>query len=57
MSNRLISAAVASAFAAAIGADQPIAIAATKFDGDVFKQRFGTKLHGDIGGYKHRARS
>ena len=37
-------------FAAAIGADQAIAVAVAEFHGDVFKQRLGTELHGDVGG-------
>ena len=31
-----------------VGADQAVAIAIAKFDGDVFKQRLGAKLHGDV---------
>ena len=38
-------------FAAAVGANQAVAVAAAKFDGDVFKQRLTAKLHGDVAGY------
>ena len=37
-------------FTTAIGTDQAIAITFTKFNGDVFKQRLGTKLHSDVSG-------
>ena len=40
-------------FAAAIGADQAVAIAVAELDRDIFKQRLGTELHGDIGGRDH----
>ncbi len=36
--------------AAAIGADQAVAVATAEFDGNVFEQRLGTELHGDVGG-------
>ncbi len=36
--------------AAAVGADETVAVAAAEFDGDVFEQRLGTELHGDVGG-------
>ena len=39
--------------AAAVGADQAVAVAVAKFDGDVFEQRLGAKLHGDVGGGDH----
>ena len=34
--------------AAAVGADQAVAVAVAEFDGDVFKQRLGAELHGDV---------
>ena len=37
-------------FAAAVGADQAVTVAIAKFDGDVFKQRLGAELHGDVRG-------
>jgi hypothetical protein len=40
-------------FATAICADQTIAIAATEFDGDIFKQGLGPKLHGNVSGCDH----
>ncbi len=40
--------------AAAIGADQTVAVATGKFDGNVFEQRLGTELHGDVGGRNQR---
>jgi hypothetical protein len=40
-------------FTAAVGADQAVAVAVTEFDGDIFEQWLGTKLHGDIGGRDH----
>ncbi len=39
--------------AAAVGADQAVAIATPELGGDVFKQRLGTELHGEIGGRDH----
>ena len=39
--------------AAAVGADQAVAVAVAEFDGDVFKQGLGPELHGDICGGKH----
>ena len=39
--------------AAAVGADQAVTVAVAEFDGDVFKQRLGAELHGDICGGKH----
>ncbi|MOA00908.1 hypothetical protein D3C78_1202880 [compost metagenome] len=35
-------------FAAAVGADQTIAVTAAKLNGDVFKQRLTAKLHSDV---------
>ncbi len=35
---------------AAVGPDQPVAVAAAELGGDVLKQRLGAELHGDIGG-------
>ncbi len=40
-------------FATAISADQAIAIAITKFDGNIFEKGFCTKLHGDVGSSNH----
>jgi hypothetical protein len=37
-----------SGFAAAISANQTIAVAIAKFNRNIFEQRFGTKLHGDV---------
>lgn len=37
-------------FAAAIGADQAVAVAVVEFDRDVFEERLGAELHGDISG-------
>ena len=37
-------------FAAAVGADQAVAVAVAEFHGHVFKQRLGTELHGEVGG-------
>ena len=42
-------------FAAAIGADQAVAIAIAEFDRDIFEQGLGSKLHGDIGGRDQRS--
>ena len=39
--------------AAAVGADQAIAIAIGELDGDVFEQRLGAELNGDVGGGEH----
>ena len=39
--------------AAAVGADQAIAIALAKLDRDVLEQGLGPELHGDVGGGKH----
>ena len=39
--------------AAAVGTDQAVAVAVAEFDGDVFEQRLGAKLHGDVGGGDH----
>ena len=36
--------------AAAVGADQAITVAVAEFNGDIFEQGLGPKLHGDIGG-------
>ena len=35
--------------AAAVGADQAVAVAIAEFDGNVFEQRLGAELHGNIG--------
>jgi len=35
--------------ATAVGADQPVTVAAAEFDRDVFEQGLGPELHGDIG--------
>ena len=40
-------------FAAAVGADQAVAVAVAEFDGNVFKQRLGAELHRDVSGGKH----
>ncbi len=40
-------------FAAAVGTDQAVAVAVAEFDGHVFEQRLGAKLHGDVGGGDH----
>jgi len=37
-------------FAAAIGADQAVAIAIAELDGNVLEQRLGAELHGDVCG-------
>ncbi|MCY1294643.1 hypothetical protein D9M69_417370 [compost metagenome] len=42
-----------SRLAAAIGADQAVAVAVAEFDGNVLEQRLGAELHGDIGGGDH----
>jgi hypothetical protein len=42
--------------AAAVGADQAIAVAVTEFDGDIFKQRLGAELHRDVGSAEHCGR-
>ena len=39
--------------AAAVGADQAVAIAAAELDGDVLEQGLGPELHRDIGGNQH----
>ncbi len=39
--------------AAAVRADQAVAVAAGKLDGNVFEQRLGAELHGDICGRDH----
>ncbi len=39
--------------AAAVGADQAIAIAVAEPDRDVFEQRLAAELHGDVGGAEH----
>ena len=39
--------------AAAIGADQPIAIAPAEFDRDVFEEGLAPELHGDVCGADH----
>ena len=36
--------------AAAVGADQAVAVAVAELDGDVLEQRLGPELHGDVGG-------
>ncbi len=36
--------------AATVGADQAVAVAVVEFDGNVFEQRLGAELHGDVGG-------
>ncbi|MNN75023.1 hypothetical protein D3C81_1912880 [compost metagenome] len=36
--------------AATVGADQAVAVAVVEFDGNVFEQRLGAELHGDISG-------
>ena len=36
--------------AAAVRADQAVAIALTELDGNVFEERLGAELHGDVGG-------
>ena len=36
--------------AAAVGSDQAIAIAFAKLDRDIFEQRLGAELHGNVGG-------
>jgi len=36
--------------AAAVGADQAVAVAAAELDGNVFEQRLGAELHGDVSG-------
>ncbi|MCY1356831.1 hypothetical protein D9M69_432950 [compost metagenome] len=36
--------------AAAVGADQAVAVAVAELDGDVFEQRLGAELHGDVCG-------
>ena len=36
--------------AAAVGADQPVAVTIAELDGDILEQRPGAELHGDIGG-------
>ena len=38
---------------AAVGADQAIAVAFAKLDGDVLEQGLGPELHGDVGGDEH----
>ena len=40
-------------FAAAVGANQAIAMAVAKFNRDVFEQGFGTKLDGEVGSGQH----
>ena len=40
-------------FATAVGTDQAVTVAITEFNGNIFKQRLGTKLHGDISGREH----
>ena len=40
-------------FAAAVGADQAVAIAVGELDGDLFEERLGAELDGDVGGGKH----
>jgi len=37
-------------FAAAVGADQTVAVAVAEFDRDVLEQGLGPELHGDVGG-------
>ena len=44
-------------FAAAVGADQPIAVAVGEFDRDLLEQRLGAELHGDIGSGEHESRA
>ena len=41
--------------AATIGADQAVAVAVVEFDGNVFEQRLGAELHGDVSGGDQRA--
>ncbi len=41
--------------AAAVRADQAVAVAFAELDGDVFEQGLGPELHGDIGGRQHCA--
>ncbi|MNN48907.1 hypothetical protein D3C81_1634080 [compost metagenome] len=36
--------------AATVGADQAVAVAVVEFDGNVFEQRLGAELHGDVSG-------
>ena len=40
-------------FAAAVGADQAIAITLAELDRNIFKQGLRPKLHGDVGGGEH----
>ena len=42
-----------SRLAAAVGADQAVAVAAAELDGDVLEQGLGPELHGDAGGDDH----
>ena len=39
--------------AAAVGADQAIAVAVGELDGDLFEERLGTKLNRDVGSREH----
>jgi hypothetical protein len=39
--------------AAAVGADQAIAVAVAELDRDVFEQRLGAELHGDVVADEH----
>ena len=43
--------------AAAVGADQAVAMATAEFDGYVLEQRLGAKLHGDVGSREHSGES
>ena len=40
-------------FAAAVGADQAVAVAIGELDGDVFEERLGAELDGDVGSGEH----